>query len=131
MTHESRLHRVEVVTVRQAFDGGDVVVGVHHREREAAVDALPVDDHCAGAALPVIASLLGAGEREMLTQRVEQCGARIERQMFAATVDLKSDGHAVLRRLAPVPAPNASCAGSINDSAAATAPVSSTVRRVT
>jgi hypothetical protein len=38
---------------------------------------LPIDDHRAGAALPLIASLLRAGEREMLTQRIEQCRAGI------------------------------------------------------
>jgi hypothetical protein len=40
ISHESRLHRVKVVTVRQAFDGGDFIVGMHHRQRQAAIDAL-------------------------------------------------------------------------------------------
>jgi hypothetical protein len=70
VAHEGGLHRVEVVTVRQAFDGGDFIVGMHHRKRQAAIDALPVDDHRAGAALSLIASLLRAGEPEMLTQGI-------------------------------------------------------------
>jgi hypothetical protein len=42
MAHEGGLHRAEVVTVRQAFDGGDFIVGMHHRKRQTAIDALPV-----------------------------------------------------------------------------------------
>ncbi len=55
-----------------------LVALVHHRERQARIDAPAVDDHRAGAALAVVAALLGAGEMQMLAQRVEQRGARIE-----------------------------------------------------
>ena len=53
---------------------------VHHRERQAGVDAAAVDDHRAGAALAVVAALLGAGEVQVLAQRVEQRRARVELQ---------------------------------------------------
>ena len=42
----------------QALDGRDLGTIMHHRKREAAVDALPVDDDRAGAALPLVAALL-------------------------------------------------------------------------
>jgi hypothetical protein len=99
MAHEGGLHRMEVVAFRQAFDGGDVIAGVHHRQRQAAVDALAVDDDRARAALPLVASLLGAGEREPLAKRIKQRGAGVERQSFVSAVDPKSDGDGGRRRL--------------------------------
>src|ERR1700756_4522922 len=71
--HEGGLHRVESVIAHQAFDSGDFVTGVHHRKREATVDALPIDDHRAGPALALIASLFGAGECESFAVWVKQC----------------------------------------------------------
>ena len=48
---------------RQAFDGGDRrAPSLHHRQRQAGVDAPAVDQHGAGAALAVVAALLGAGQ---------------------------------------------------------------------
>ena len=48
--------------------------------RQAGHDAPAVEMHRAGAALAVVAALLGAGQRELLAQHVEQRGARIERE---------------------------------------------------
>jgi hypothetical protein len=45
--------------------------------------------HSARSALAMIASLLRAGQREMLTQGIQQCGAGIQRQRMRAAVDLK------------------------------------------
>ena len=61
-----------VAVGRKALDGGDLGAVLHHRERQARDDAPAVDQHRAGAALAVIATLLGAGQVEMLAQRVEQ-----------------------------------------------------------
>ena len=69
---ERRLHRVQLVAFGQPFDRGDLAALVHHGERQAGVDAPAVDQHRAGAALAVVAALLGAGEAEVLAQRVEQ-----------------------------------------------------------
>jgi hypothetical protein len=35
----------------------------------------------------VVAPLFAAGERQMLTQRVEQCSANIKRYLLIATID--------------------------------------------
>ena len=53
---------------------------MHDRERQAGIDAPAIDDHGAGAALAVVAALLGAGEMQMLAQRIEQGGASVELQ---------------------------------------------------
>ena len=71
----------------QAFDRDDVVALVHHGEREAGVDAPAVDQHGAGAALPVVAALLGAGQMEVFAQCVEQRRARVELSGSFGAVD--------------------------------------------
>ena len=75
---EGGLHRVQLVRRAQAFDGGDAVAVVHHRQRQARVDPATVDDDRAGAALAVVAALLGAGQVQVFAQRIEQRGARVE-----------------------------------------------------
>ena len=80
---EGGLHRMQVLRRAEPLDGGDAVALVHHRQRQAGVDPPPVDDHRAGAALAVVAALLGAGEMQMLAQRVEQRGAGIDRRVHA------------------------------------------------
>jgi hypothetical protein len=64
----------------QAFDGGDLGALVHDGQRQAGVDALAVHQHGAGAALPVVAALLGAGQVQVLAQGVEQARAVVEFQ---------------------------------------------------
>ena len=73
----------------EPFDGGNAVAFVHDREREAGIDAASVDDHRAGATLSVVATFFGAGEMQMVTQRIEQRGARVElqRARFAVHVE--------------------------------------------
>jgi hypothetical protein len=60
---------------------------MHHGERQAAVDALSVDDHRAGAALSLVAALLRTGQPEMLTQRIEQRYTRIEIESMTPSID--------------------------------------------
>ena len=69
---ERGLQRVQRAGRAQAFDRHDLVALVHDGERQARVDAPAVDQHRAGAALPVVAALLGAGQVQVLAQRVEQ-----------------------------------------------------------
>ena len=63
------------------------------RQRQAGEDAPAVDEDGAGAALAVVAALLGAGQAEMLAQRVEQRRADVERQAVLLAVDPQGDGH--------------------------------------
>jgi hypothetical protein len=41
---------------------------LHHRERQAGIDPLAIQEHGAGAALSVIAAFLGSCETKMLAQ---------------------------------------------------------------
>src|SRR5258708_1695959 len=75
---ERLLEGVQVVAIgRQPLDGDDLGVLVRDGEGQAAIDASPVEQDGAGAALPVVAALLGAGESEPLAQRIQQRGAGI------------------------------------------------------
>jgi hypothetical protein len=64
-------------------------------EAQAGVDAAAVDQHRAGAALALVATLLGAGQVQVFAQRVEQGGAGVERQFARLAVHAQGDlaGH--------------------------------------
>ena len=83
----------EARRLTQALDGHDVVAFVHDGEGEAAVDPPAVDQHGAGAALSMIAAFLGAGQVQVLAQRVEQRGAGIQIEVAHGTVDGQRHGH--------------------------------------
>src|SRR5262252_8645602 len=87
MAYESGLHGMQRALLCQTFDGGDLVAVMHHRECQAAIDALSIDDDRAGAALSLVAALLRTGQREMLSQSIEQRGPRIEVQGIVLPVD--------------------------------------------
>ena len=95
--HECGLHGMQIAVLCQTLDGGDLVAGMHHRERQAAVDALSVDDHRAGAALSLVAALLRTGQPEMLTQRIEQRYARVEIESMTPSIDSQCHGLVVHR----------------------------------
>jgi hypothetical protein len=64
---------------------------MHHRQSQAGIDAPAVNDHRAGAALPVVAALLRAGKLQPLAQRVEQGRARVELELAGLAVH--GEGH--------------------------------------
>src|SRR5258706_891435 len=70
----------------QPFDGDDPVVLVHDRKRKARVDPPAVDEHCASATLPVVATLLGTAQAEILAESVKQCGAQVQLEAVRLTV---------------------------------------------
>ena len=90
---EGGLDGVEVVAVREAFDGGDFGSVGRDGEGEAGVDAAAVDEDSAGSALAVVAALLAAGECEVFAQSVEKRGAGVEREGVGYAVDLESHAH--------------------------------------
>jgi hypothetical protein len=69
---------MQMLRLADALDGRDLISGVHHGKREARIYALPVHMHRAGSALTVIASLLRAGQVQVLPQAIQQRGPRIE-----------------------------------------------------
>src|SRR5258708_15613792 len=51
--HEGRLHRVKLLAAGDAFDRGDALPSRHYCESQTRVQPAIVDQHRAGAALPV------------------------------------------------------------------------------
>jgi hypothetical protein len=64
---------------------------VHHRQGEAGIDPPAVDEDSAGAALAMVAPLLGAEESQMLAQSVEQGGAAVEGESAGLAVHAQAD----------------------------------------
>src|ERR1700716_2310700 len=89
MLDKSSLQRMQIVALGKALDGRDRLSVMHHRKGQTGVDAASFNQHRAGAALAVIAPLLGARQRKMFTQRIQQCRTWIERQRMRVAVDLK------------------------------------------
>src|SRR3954447_24329030 len=69
---ERLLHRVEALGVGEAFNRGDRTTVDRRRQRQARQHAAAVDVNGTRAALTVVATLLRAGEMEVLPQSVEQ-----------------------------------------------------------
>jgi hypothetical protein len=92
MRDECLLEGVQVVAIcRQPLDGDDLGILVRDGEGQAAIDASPIEQDGAGAALPVVAALLGAGESEPLAQRIQQRGGRINGQPVGRPVHPQRD----------------------------------------
>src|SRR3954452_15369719 len=70
---EGGLQRVQAAVGREPLDRDDLLpAAVHDREGEAGVVAPAVDEHGAGAARPLVAAFLRAGEVEVLAQGIEE-----------------------------------------------------------
>ena len=81
------VERVELVAVgRQAFDGLDLVAVGHHRKRGTGLHRLAVEMHDTGAALRGVAPHMGAGEPQILAQKLHQ---------ECTGIDIRGDGIAV------------------------------------
>jgi len=70
MLDERLLHRVQDAAYRQALGRDDFCSVMRHGQREAAVDALAVEQDGAGAALAMVAALLRAVDTETFPQGV-------------------------------------------------------------
>src|SRR5260370_24081616 len=70
----------------QSLDGVDRLVRGHDRKRKARVDPAAADEHCASATLPVVATLLGTAQAEILAESVKQCGAQVQLEAVRLTV---------------------------------------------
>jgi hypothetical protein len=86
---ERPLERMKLLPlgVGEPLHGRDLRPVMRHREGQAPVRLPAVDQDRAGAALAVVAALLGAGQVEVLTQHVEQRGGRVDRQRVLTAVD--------------------------------------------
>jgi hypothetical protein len=72
MLAERLLHRVQRRAVGgKPLNGLDLVAIGHHRQRGAGFDGLAVEMHDAGAALRGVATDMGAGQPQILTQKLD------------------------------------------------------------
>src|SRR6187551_276496 len=65
------LQRMQLLAVRHAFDGADLVALGFHREHEARADQLVIERDRTGAAIAGGAAFLGTGEIQGSAQGVE------------------------------------------------------------
>ena len=88
---ESGLQRMELLALRQAFDGRDLAPLDERSKRKARFHALAVHQHRAGTALAEAAAFLGACQMQMLTKGIEQRRTSIERQPVLGSIDAQDD----------------------------------------
>ena len=81
---------MQVFAGGQAFDGGDLATVLHDGQRQARVDPFAVHQHSAGAALALVAALLGAGHACALAQQVKQRYPRFDVEFAVLAVDAQS-----------------------------------------
>lgn len=90
---ESLLHRRELPVLAEPLDGGDFDALGIDRQLHAGVGQHAIDQHGTGTAGRTVADFLGAGERGVIAQRVEQRDAGLKLEVLFFTVDLQGDGH--------------------------------------
>ncbi len=98
MLAERLLHRMQRRAVGgQPLDGLDLVAVGHDRERGAGLHRLAVEMHDAGAALRGVAADMGAGQAQILAQKLHQQGAGVDIGVDGAAVHDQGDfGHTAL-----------------------------------
>src|SRR3979490_2036486 len=98
MLAERLLHRMQRRAVGgEALDGLDLVPVSHDRERGAGFDRLAVEMHDAGAALRGVAADMGAGQPQILAQKLHQKRAGVDIGVDGIAVhDKRNLGHSAL-----------------------------------
>src|SRR6266545_895957 len=99
--HERCLDLIENPAFGETFDRLDVLALRLHREIEARVDRLAVDQDRAGAALTFLAGAFGAREADRLPQRFEQRAPGRDENVVGLAVDAQADGQQVFHGAAP------------------------------
>ena len=87
------LQRMQFAALRDAFDGGDAAaLGLDAQHQARGHDAAVQDDG-AGAAIAVVAALLGAGQAENVAQALEQALPRLAQKFLRLAVDRGLDAN--------------------------------------
>jgi hypothetical protein len=98
---EGDLKWVQRLARREALDRRHVRVADERGERQACEDRDAVDEHCARAAFTELASMLRAGEAELLAKDFEKRVVRVRRDRTGLAVHAK--GQELLRHAASAP----------------------------
>src|SRR5437868_5907755 len=92
MVQEGALELVELTRRREPLHGGDLPPLSLQGEIGARVHGLAVEQHHAGAALGVVAPLLGAGEAEGVADRPQQARMRLDLHRIGDAVHVERCG---------------------------------------
>ena len=84
---EGLLQRMKPAIALEPLDGGDLRTVMHHRERQARVDALSVHQNRACAARALVAAFLGAGQIRPFPEHVQQRRSVVHRDLAGFAVD--------------------------------------------
>jgi Bacterial regulatory helix-turn-helix protein, lysR family len=91
---ESALHRMKcAVAPGQSLDRRYLSIAHGERERQAGKHVAAVDQHRAGTACPVVASLFRSGEADTLSQRIEQRRPRFDGDVVRSAIDVEPQRH--------------------------------------
>jgi hypothetical protein len=91
--NERLLQGMERTVLSKPLDGGDGGSLLHDSEREAGIDAAPIDKNRAGPALPMVTSLFRAQKPKVLAQRIKKGCAGSNKNMPLDPIDDKSHGN--------------------------------------
>ena len=71
----------------ETLDRRNLAALILHGESEARIDALAIDENGAGAACPLIASLLRAKKMQVFAQEIKKRCANIDLPFYVALID--------------------------------------------
>jgi hypothetical protein len=94
MLAKGLLQRREVMVVGESFDRHDLAALGLHREHQTRAHRCVIDNDGAGAAHTMLATNMGSGEAEHMTQAIRQRHPRLDFDLDFFAVDFKSDWHA-------------------------------------
>jgi hypothetical protein len=86
------LQWVQVSIIGKPLDRDDLGILMRDGESETTVHASAVEQHGAGAALPVVAALLRAGEPKVLAKYVKERRSGIDGQLVDCSIYPQVDG---------------------------------------
>jgi hypothetical protein len=86
-----------MIGLTYTFDRCDLVVPMHDGEGETGVDSATVNVNRACSALTMVAAFLGAGQRKVFAEAVEQSCTGVKLESVGLPVDFESKGYGTLR----------------------------------
>src|SRR5262249_22816820 len=90
--------RMQRALGRETLNCGDLRTVVHDGKRQARIDAPPVNEHGAGAALALIAAFFRPRQVQMLAQQVKERCAGIEHEGMMRPIDDQAHRDCLRRR---------------------------------
>ena len=89
------LHRIKLAVLGQALDRGHFAALTVDGQQEAGVHRAPVDEDGAGATVAHLTHFLGAGEAQIVAERVQERAAGFDGHRVLCPVDLEGERYIV------------------------------------